>query len=695
MKILSVAVCTIVLILTQVSAGTRTTGRLDRVLRGSGPGDLIPVWVFFTDKGDSARGGRVLPLDLVSERAIRRRARVLPADRLVDETDLPVCREYAGRVAGIVARVRAASRWLNGVSAEATPDQIALLEALPFVREIEMIGRYRRRRETESPHPGEPPPPAMKTGNTGALNYGSSLAQVSEENIPAVHATGNSAQGVLIGIFDNGFRLLNHEALNVLRPRIVAQHDYVDHKVSVVPNDPNGPFGGHGINTLSTLAGFSPGQLIGPAYGASFILARTENDSSETPIEEDNWAAAIEWAESLGVQVTSTSLGYFDFDPGFTSLTWQDMNGRTAVISLAAVMAARKGVIVVNSAGNDAQDRAGSPNTLIAPADADSILTAGAITPLGVRAGFSSYGPTSDGRIKPDVVAVGTDIQAADAYDSTAYTYATGGVQGTSFSCPLTAGVAALVLNAHPEATAMQVINAIKSTARQAPSQSTRPDNFYGWGIIDAAAAIDALGSGPPAPAALPGTQVSDSAFRANWTTVAGATGYRLDVATDDLFTSFVPGFDYRNVGGASGYPVTGLRVNTTYYYRVRAIGPTGTSGSPNVITVSTSPGGATAEAFTLSLNYPNPFNPGTRIDFQVPEQSHVRVTVFDVLGRPVRTLVDGDLPASGGTPYFVLWDGTDRTGRNVASGVYFYRMEATGASGASTRMVRKMVLAR
>ena len=203
---------------------------------------------------------------------------------------------------------------------------------------------------------------------TNDLAYGPSLLQDSLENIPAVHASGNSAQGVLIGFFDNGFRLLSHQAFDSLRSRIIATYDFVDHKVSVAPDNPSTSFGSHGINTLSTIAGYEPGQLLGPAFGASFVLARTENDSSETPVEEDNWARAIEWADSLGIDVASTSLGYLTYDAPYTSWTWSDMDGKTTVITRAAEMAVAKGIIVVNSAGNDAVARAGQPNTLIAPA---------------------------------------------------------------------------------------------------------------------------------------------------------------------------------------------------------------------------------------------------------------------------------------------------------------------------------------
>jgi hypothetical protein len=688
MKILAAVSCMLILCFAGGSGGDRATGRLANVLRSARPDEQIAVWVFFSDKGEA---GRAVP-ELVSPRALQRRARVLPANMLVDQADLPVSREYIRALAPLVTRIRQTSKWLNGVSVDATPAGIPRLEALPFVREIDIVQKYRRGSGVETVQATPPPPSPRMPSGTGALDYGPSLDQVLPENIPAVHATGNSAQGIIIGLFDNGVRLQTHQAFDSLRGRIIAQRDFVDHKTSVIPNNPNSEFGGHGVNTLSTLAGYRPGQIIGPAYGASFILARTENDSSETPFEEDNWAAAIEWAESLGVQVTSTSLGYLTFDSPYTSLTWQDMNGRNSVISRAAVAAARRGVIVVNSAGNEYLPVPPAQNSLIAPADADSILTAGAVSPGGVRTGFSSCGPTSDGRIKPDVMAVGSLVYAASNVDPAGYFY----VQGTSFSCPLTAGVAALVLRAHPEATAMQIIRAIKTTAYRGTDQATRPDNLYGWGIIDAMAAINYLGNGshPVPPVALGMSDRSTTGFTANWTTVSGARSYSLDVAADTVFSSFVQpynnlSFDY----DVTKCAVVNLTPGTLYYYRVRAVGTGGTSGNSNIATASTI--ASPAKEFTLSRNYPNPFNPGTRIEFQIPEQSRVSLRVFDVLGRPVRTLADQVFPASVGTPYFVLWDGTDDSGTGVASGVYFYRMDATGVSGASSRKVMKMMMVR
>ena len=309
------------------NAGDKTTARLDAAVGALRPGEPMMVWVFFTDKGVGNLPRAPIPRELVTQRSLDRRSNVRPPDRLVDETDLPLDPSYVDAVARLVLAVRHPSKWFNGVSVLASPRQIPALRLLPFVCAIDLVDRQGRpgdRERLEQPMIA-PPAPLGRVAGANALNYGPSLAQVSLENIPAVHDSGNSAQGIIIGVFDNGFRMLAHQAFDSLRTRIIGTYDFVDHKVSVAPNDPTAGY--HGINTLSTLAGYFPGQLIGPAYGASFILARTENDSSETPVEEDNWVRAIEWAYSLGVQVASTSLGYFTYDAPYTSWTWENMDG--------------------------------------------------------------------------------------------------------------------------------------------------------------------------------------------------------------------------------------------------------------------------------------------------------------------------------------------------------------------------------
>ena len=472
---LSTLACALLLVAPS-GASAEITERLERALRSAGADDRVIVWVFFADKGTQDLQ-KTAATGLVSERAIARRRNVLPEERLVDATDLPLEESYIRQLTPYCLAIRQRSRWFNGVSLVASARDIATIAALPFVREVELVARFRRRQEEAVPPLG---PALGKETSTHALSYGPSFAQLNLMNVPAVHDAGNFAEGILVGVFDNGFRLPNHKAFDSLK--ILATRDFVDHKESVVPLNPNTAFGSHGVYTLSTIGGYAPGKLIGPAFKATYLLARTENDSSETPIEEDNWVAAMEWAESLGVQVTSTSLGYLDYDAPYASWTWQDMNGHTTVISRAATMAARKGIVVVNAAGNEYSNA--NHNTLIAPADADSIVTAGAVNPDGTRAGFSSVGPTTDNppRIKPDVMAQGVAVYAASAVVPTNYAYN----QGTSVACPLTAGVASLLLKARPGATPMMVLRSLRNTA----SRASAPDRFYGWGIVNAPSAL-------------------------------------------------------------------------------------------------------------------------------------------------------------------------------------------------------------
>ncbi len=583
----------LVLALLLVGSSFAGESRFETMLKHAKAGDQLTCWVFFTDKGTEPLAKLDRPASLISERAIKRRLNVLPAYQLVDETDLPVEQSYIDQVTALVTKIRHVSKWLNGISVEATPEQLTQVKALPFVKDIQLVARFWNRRSEAVPaQPGLPSGDLKKTMGTDSLNYGPSLGQLQQINVPAVHNTGNSAQGILIAVMDNGFRLLGHQVFDNLRSRIIATHDFVDNKVDVAPNNPNPDFGGHGVMTLSTLAGYRPGQLIGPAYGASFILARTENDSASDfyPSEEDNWIAAAEWAESLGVQVTSTSLGYLEHvktdSPWVvdtaTSWKWYDMDGKIIPISRAATLAARKGVVVCNSAGNDALR--GDPNTLDAPADADSILTVGAVTPNGTIAYFSSYGPTVDGRIKPDVVAQGTSDYVASPVDTTAYSYA----QGTSFSCPLVAGSAALILKAHPTAKPMEVIRALKATANNAAA----PNNHYGWGIIDVMAAINYLN--PP---------------------------------------SSVP------------------------------------KHSPLQTVIR-----------------------GNSIEFTLPEPSEVTLKVYNILGQEVKTLLSNAQTAMTSA---VNWDATNYSGSRVASGVYFFRLEAKGISGNNYFAANKMLILR
>ena len=593
MKPILTAIALSVLFAQWASGGATIGTRLTKALSSTSSDQRQLIWVYLADKGTDVLRKTAEPSMLVSERSLQRRRNVLPPDNLVDETDVPVEAGYLREIAATGAKIQHRSRWLNAASVLATPEQVAYIAALPFVREVKLTGRFRKR-DTE-PAPEEISLPAemlRKQTSTHVLDYGLSFNQVNQINVPPLHDAGNAAQGVIVGVFDNGFRLPAHEAFATMN--ILATYDFVDHKVSVVPVNPAGNFGDHGVNTLSTIGGYKPGVLIGPAYGATYILARTENDSSETPLEEDKWVAAIEWADSIGVQVTSTSLGYLDYNPPYTSWTWLDMNGRTTVVTRAAAMAVRKGIVVVNSAGNEGFNA--SHNTLNAPADGDSVLAAGAVDPSGNRASFSSVGPSTANppRIKPDVMAQGASVLTASAFNTTGY----GLSQGTSFSCPLTAGVAALLVKAHPNAPPMRIIEAMKFTA----SNAAAPNNSIGWGILNASAALTYL--------------------------------------------------DPTDTGAFATLP----------------------------------------QEYSLSQNYPNPFNPGTSITYGLPEPAFVTLTVYDLLGRTVRVLVNGQQP---GGRRWAEWDGVDTRGMPAASGAYFYRLAASGTDGSQTVLTNRMMLIR
>jgi subtilisin family serine protease len=429
------------------------------------------AWVFFADKGvQSASAGRAT----LTPRALSRRA--LRGEVTLSPEDVPLVPTYVDAVRAGVLRLRNTSRWFNAVSVEATPDQLAALAELPFVSRLERVRRWR----------GQPEPVAsastVRAQSTSAhlLDYGTSLGQLEQIRVPELHDLGADGAGVVVALLDSGFDTLGHESLAQLR--IVATHDFVNGDDDVADGDVGE--GSHGTATLSTIGGFQPGQLIGPAYGAFYLLAKTENTESETPVEEDNWAAAAEWAESQGADVISSSLGYVDFDPPFTGYTPAQLDGRTAISTRAAELAAERGVVVVVSVGNSGLGAAGQ-GTIGAPADGAQVIAAGAVDALGVRASFSSVGPTADGRIKPDVAAQGVGVKVALADTVNGYRFA----NGTSFACPLVAGAAALVIQHHQDYTPAQVAEALRRTA----SQAARPDTLLGHGIVDTLAAVQAV----------------------------------------------------------------------------------------------------------------------------------------------------------------------------------------------------------
>lgn len=452
----------------------KLTSSLKNIIVEKGEDTTINAWIYFTDKSAQVESKLTAAETNLTPHALKRRLRNRGAGNLVDFKDIPVSQNYIDEVKATVQKIRHKSRWLNAVSVEANGRELTEIENFSFVKKIDVV----REGKGVEPLQEEEVPTSSQQFHGVQLNYGPSFDQNNQINTIALHNLGYDGSGVLVCMLDAGFSNLQHEALTPLN--ILHTWDFVNGD-SIVADEPGQMGSGyHGTYTLSALAGYKEGQLIGPAYGADFILAKTENTDWEHNIEEDHWVAGAEWADSLGADIISSSLGYRDFDAGQISYTWQDMDGNTAVSTIGADIAASRGILVVNSAGNEGP--ATPPqNSLIAPSDGDSVACIGAVSSSGSRASFSSMGPTADGRIKPDIMARGVSVVSASSYNPTGYT----GVSGTSLSCPLVAGAAALVLQANPGWTNMEILEALKNTADNASS----PDNSYGWGVIDAYAA--------------------------------------------------------------------------------------------------------------------------------------------------------------------------------------------------------------
>ncbi len=483
-------VLTLLLTVLTVLAASATTGpRLDRAL--ADPDGVMEkadgtyaVWVQFTDRGlagtalddaINAAAGQLSP------RALARRAKVKgPGELLVSARDLAPAESYVAAVVATGARPRQQSRWLNAASFDATPEQIATIAGLPFVREVTLVHRFVRdapaadlRQEIT---PAEIANLKAAAENRYSLNYGGTLPGAEQINLPPVHEQGLSGDGVVIGMLDAGY-LTSHLAFRNLD--ILAAWDFVndDGDVGQEEGDPYGS-ADHGTQTLSMLAAYENGEIIGSAYGASVILAKTEDISVEVPAEEDNWVAGIEWIESLGADVVTSSTGYYYW------YDYSDLDGNTALCTIAADIAVSHGISVFNIAGNQRGDD--EFPYIIAPADGDSVIAVGAVNLDGFLADFSSPGPTYDGRIKPDLMANGVKAHAVAYWNDEGYMTAT----GTSFATPFLAGVAALMLERIPDLTPIQIREALRETAANA----SRPDNDFGWGIVDALAAVNYYG---------------------------------------------------------------------------------------------------------------------------------------------------------------------------------------------------------
>jgi len=642
-------------------------------------------WIFFRDKGSDApvpacfAKGSPLYNKVVSEvnpHTIVRRAKVLPPDALVSDADLPVCESYIDAVRTSGAVVVNRSRWFNAVSALLTPQQLESVISLPFVKHTERVRSLGRSRVKEF-SPDYYQPLSVASSDSGA-----SLRQLQALDITPLHSLGITGTGVLVGMLDSGFRWRVHEALQTRH--VIAEHDFVFNDNTTANQAGDDPYQDyHGTMTMSLLGGYYPPTLIGVSYDVSFILGKTEDIRSEKRIEEDNWAAGIEWMEMNGADVVSSSLGYNIFDDG-TGYTWDhgDFNGRTSITARAAVRAAELGVVVCDAMGNEGNGD-GVTGTMLTPADADSIISVGAVTFSRELAQFSSTGPTNDGRIKPDVVAPGI-LGIIFAVPPDGYSQ---GSEGTSLSTPFVAGAAALLLSVRPELTPIQVRDALRNTADtvDAASYPSVPNNFTGWGQINAFHAALQFGpifSNQPATFVVNEQSVIETDVVSQFGIKSDSVVFHYAPGKSKNFTAIPMVLDslmYFPTSGRYKVNVPTQPYDTLVQFFIDAVDSSGNwyrSPDPasthlwqfhyGIDTVNLSP--AIPSKYALYQNYPNPVNGMTTIAYDLPADGFISLKVYNILGEEVATLVNG-VQKAGSKIRTVLETA------HFPSGVYFYRL--------------------
>ena len=399
------------------------------------------------------------PQNYLSERALERRQIQGIEIKL---NDLPVNNHYVDKVLGLgdVSTVLR-SKWMNAI--------LVSFQDYMLIEQVNNLDCVSSVKILDSPNSIHHPDNKqnLEVLNKAALDYGKGDRQVEMHNLHLLHQLGYTGSGMQIAVFDSGFNGADSlEAFEYMHQNgnLLGIKDFVN------PVDTDFYQAGHGRSVLSTMAGYMPGYFIGTAPDASYYLFRTEDGSSETLVEEFNWLAAAEYADSLGVDIINSSLGYTTFNDSLENHNYNDMDGNTTIVTKAADWAASKGIIVVNSAGNSGN---GSWHYIGAPADADSILTIGAVAYDSSKASFSSFGPTVDGRIKPTVVARGLNAYVIDNEGERSTS------NGTSFSSPIIAGAVACLWQAYPNKTNMSIIDYVQRFDHQADS----PDSLLGYGI--------------------------------------------------------------------------------------------------------------------------------------------------------------------------------------------------------------------
>ncbi len=432
-------------------------------------------WVQFTDKNNTPYSID-RPEEFLSERSIQRRIKYGVA---VDEKDIPVNPSYIEAVEKAGATILNPSKWLNGVTIETNNKSVLnTIEKLPFVKKTRALHDepLKQMIKNES-FMYEMNVESVVDNNVVRGHYGKAHTQIELLNGIALHDMGYQGEGVWIGICDSGYEGADvHDVFQNMRDenRLLGTKDFV-YKNGIVYSDDH-----HGTACLGLMAGYMPGTYVGTAPKASYFLCRTENINSENIIEEYNWVSAAEYMDSLGIDMISTSLGYIGFDDPDASHGYSDFDGKTCIITIGAEIASSRGILCVAAAGNEGDN---DFPYVGGPGDGKNVLTVGGVKADGTRAGFSSIGPTYDGRIKPDVMSFAYAVTVASPGNN----FYEG--NGTSFAAPSLAGMLACYWQARRDAPEGKIREVIKKSSNNYSS----PNNEYGYGIPDFEKALDML----------------------------------------------------------------------------------------------------------------------------------------------------------------------------------------------------------
>ncbi len=423
-------------------------------------------FVSFSDKNNNTYSIDS-PAEFLSQRAINRR---IKQNISISSQDLPVTPSYLDSVKNMGVDILWSSKWLNGVIIESDNTQLMdTISRVLFITESKLIWKQPIGNTTQKFIESESPL-RLKS----ASEYGSSWNQTKTVNGQYLHQNNYSGEGMVIAVLDNGFNKV--DVLSTFKhlwdnDQILSSRDVVNPGGDVYVG------GSHGTNVLSVMGGFISGEFKGSAPKAAYHLLRTEDNASEYPIEEYNWVLGAEYADSIGADIINSSLGYYLYDGDFTDYTYEDMDGKTTIVVRGAEIAFSKGMVVVCSAGNEGGNSWGK---IISPADGENVLAVAAMRSDSLRASFSSYGPSADGRIKPDVTAIGQNAALQNLQGDIVF------ANGTSFSAPVMAGFVTCLWQAFPKMKNIELVQLVKENGHNYLS----PDSSFGYGIPNFKAAL-------------------------------------------------------------------------------------------------------------------------------------------------------------------------------------------------------------